>query len=221
MKKKQLLLTFLLCLSLLGQSQENQKKNAFAVSFGAPGLGLEYARKLTPKLNAKVVWHSLKVKDFEQKDIEIKDDTVDLLANLDVSIIDLGIEYLPFKNSSFKLTTGIGILSNMDLNAVVTYTEEVQFGDVKLSKKDVGEIIADVSWSGIAPYLGIGFGRAIPKKRFGIGFELGSYFTSSPDVILTASKLLSPTSNQQENLKESLSTFKFIPKIEIRISYKF
>ena len=109
----------------------------------------------------------------------------------------------------------------MDLNAVVTYTEEVQFGDVKLSKKDVGEIIADVSWSGIAPYLGIGFGRAIPKKRFGIGFELGSYFTSSPDVILTASKLLSPTSNQQENLKESLSTFKFIPKIEIRIAYKF
>ncbi|PQJ69591.1 hypothetical protein [Polaribacter butkevichii] len=220
-KKKQLLLTSFLCLCLLGQAQENQQKNAFAVSFGSPGLGLEYARKLTPKLNAKVVWHSLKIEDYEQEDVKVKDDLVDILANLEVSIIDLGIEYLPFKNSSFKLTAGIGILNKVNINGVVTYNEDIVFGDVIIINKDAGEIITDINWSGVAPYLGFGFGRAIPKKKLGIGIEFGSYFSSSPKVDLTATNLLESTTSQKENLQEALDEFKMIPRIQIRLAYKF
>lgn len=223
--KNYLLYIFLITLSLKSYSQDmtsvSEKKNAFAISFGSPGLGLEYARKLSPKLNAKLVWHSFNLKDFEREDIEIKDDIVDLIANLEVSIFDLGIEFLPFTNSSFKLTAGVGYLSNMNANGVVTYTEDVFFGDVIVSKNDVGEINADISWSGVAPYLGIGFGRAIPKKRLGFGIEFGSYFTSSPDVKLTATNLLAPTAEQEDNLREALTTFKFIPRIQLRLAYKF
>ncbi|SDS20816.1 hypothetical protein SAMN05216503_2326 [Polaribacter sp. KT25b] len=223
--KNYLLYIFFLTLSLKGHSQDvssaSEKKNALAVSFGSPGLGLEYARKLSPKLNAKLVWHSFNLKDFEQEDVEIKDDVVDILANLEVAIIDAGIEYLPFTNSSFKLTAGVGFLSNVNANGVITYTEEVVFGDVTVSKNDIGEINADTSWSGVAPYLGVGFGRAIPKKRLGFGIEFGSYFTSSPDVKLTATKLLAPTAEQEENLKEALTTFKFIPRIQLRLAYSF
>ena len=221
MKKKQLLFIFLISFSLLGQSQEIEKKNAFAISVGSPGLGLEYARKISPKLNAKVVWHTFKLEDFEKEDLEIKDDVVDLLATIESSIIDLGIEYLPFKNSSFKLTTGLGILSKVNANALITYTEDVKYGDITITKENIGEINADITWSGVAPYLGFGFGRAIPKKKIGFGVEFGTYFTSSPDVELTATNLLSPTSNQKENLKEALDTFKFIPRIQIRLAYKF
>ncbi|WP_157603685.1 hypothetical protein [Polaribacter atrinae] len=221
MKKKQLLFIFLICFNLIGQSQEIEKKNAFAISIGSPGLGLEYARKINQKLYAKVVWHSFKLEDFEREDLEIDEDVVDLLANIESSIIDLGIEFVPFKNSSFKLTAGLGILSKVNTNALITYTEDVKYGDITITKENIGEINADVSWSGVAPYLGIGFGRAVPKKRLGFGIEFGTYFTSSPDVELTATNLLSPTSNQKENLKEALDTFKFIPRIQIRIAYKF
>lgn len=226
MKIKTLFLCiFCICFYARISSQEKEvakeKKNAFAISFGSPGLGLEYARKLSPKLNAKVVWHSFKLEDFEQKDLEIKDDKVDLLANLELSIIDLGIEFLPFKNSSFKLTAGLGIISKLNTNAIITYTEDVKFGDVVITKKDIGEVNADVSWSGTAPYLGIGFGRAIPKKRLGFGIEIGSYFTSSPEATLTATKLLAPTSKQEDNLKEAISSFKFIPRLQFRLAYKF
>jgi hypothetical protein len=223
--KNYLIYIFLVALSIKTYSQEDtgvsEKKNALAVSLGSPGLGFEYARKLTPKLNARLAYHSLNVKDFEQKNIEIKQDVVDLLANLEVAIIDAGIEYLPFTNSSFKLTAGVGFLSNLNANGVITYTEDVKFGDVVVDKKDVGEIIGDVSWSGIAPYLGIGFGRAIPKKRLGFGIEVGSYFSSSPEVKLTASNLLAPTAEQEDNLREALTTFKFIPRIQLRLAYKF
>ena len=198
-----------------------ERKNAFAASFGLPGLGIEYARKLSPKLSARVAWHSAQLINLRAENIEIKDDKVNLLANAEVSIIDLGIEYNPFKNSSFKLTTGLGYLANVNTNLVVTYTEDVKLGDVIITKNDVGEIVADVTWSGIAPYVGIGFGRAVPKRRFGFGFELGTYYTSSPDVKLTASELLAPTASQEENLQKSLSSFKFIPRVQVRLVYKF
>lgn len=201
--------------------ETKERKNAFAASFGLPGLGIEYARKLSPKFSARLAWHSAQLINLRAENIEIKDDKVNLLANAEVSIIDLGIEYNPFTNSSFKLTTGIGILSNVNTNLVVTYTEDVKLGDVIITKNDVGEIVADVTWSGIAPYVGIGFGRAVPKRRFGFGFELGTYYTSSPDVKLTASELLAPTASQEENLQESLSSFKFIPRVQVRLVYKF
>ncbi|WP_298881315.1 hypothetical protein [uncultured Polaribacter sp.] len=223
--KNFLLSIFLISFCFQSKAQNDkeikEKKNAFAISIGSPGLGLEYARKLSPKLNAKLVWHSFKLEDFEKEDLEIKEDKIDLLANLELSIIDLGIEFLPFKNSSFKLTAGLGFISKLNTNATITYTENVKFGDVVITKEDVGEVNADVSWSGTAPYLGIGFGRAIPKRRLGFGIEIGSYFTSSPDATLTATKLLAPTSNQEENLKEAISSFKFIPRLQFRLAYKF
>lgn len=223
---KKILITisfFSMCLVSYAQDEIEikEQKNAFAASFGLPGLGIEYARKLSPKFSARLAWHSAQLINLRAENIEIKDDKVNLLANAGVSIIDLGIEYYPFKSSSFKLTTGIGFLTNVNTNLVVTYTEDVKIGDIIITKNDVGEIVADVTWSGIAPYVGLGFGRAIPKRRFGFGFELGTYYTSSPNVILTASKLLAPTADQQENLQESLSSFKFIPRIQIRLAYKF
>ncbi|APZ46619.1 hypothetical protein BW723_10075 [Polaribacter reichenbachii] len=214
---------FFFCLQIKAQEDKEvkEKKNAIAVSFGSTGLGLEYARKLSNKLNARFVWHSLKIEDFEQEDVEIKSDLVDILANLEVSIVDIGIEYLPFKNSSFKLTAGLGILNKVNLNGVVTYNEDVVFGEVVITNEDAGEIIADITWTDTAPYVGIGFGRAIPKNRLGFGIEFGSYITSSPKIDLTASNLLENTASQKENLQESLEDFKFIPRIQIRIAYKF
>ncbi|MBU3011860.1 hypothetical protein KO506_10630 [Polaribacter vadi] len=212
-----------IALNTYSQEEEEvpEKKNALAISAGLPGFGVEYARKLTPHLNAKVAYHFFKLEDFEIEDVEIKSDIVDILANLDVSIVDIGIEYLPFKKSSFKLTAGLGVLNKVNLNAVATYNEEIVFGDVIITNEDAGQIIADVTWTDVAPYVGIGFGRAIPKNRLGFGIEFGSYITSSPEIDLNATNLLENTASQKENLQKSLEDFKFIPRIQLRIAYKF
>lgn len=36
--------------------------------------------------------------------------------------------------------------------------------------------------SNFRPYVGLGFGRAVPKKRLGVMFELGVQFHGKPDV---------------------------------------
>lgn len=211
------------CLQNYAQDEKEikEKESAFAISFGSPGTGLEYAKKFSSKLNAKVAWHFFNLKDFGRENISLNGSTVDVLANLKVSIIDLGIEYLPFNNSSFKISTGLGLLSNVKAGGVLTYTESVTIGSIIISKQDVGEIASDITWSGIAPYIGIGFGRAVPKRKVELGIEFGAYFASSPNVDLTATELLAPTASQQEYLQESLEGYRFIPRIQFKLAHKF
>ncbi|PWG05265.1 hypothetical protein [Polaribacter aquimarinus] len=204
-----------------GDNIKKEKKNAIAVSFGVPGFGIEYARKISPKISAKVVWHSYTLKDYEQNDIELDGETINALINFKSSVYDIGFEWTPSLNSSFKFIAGLGIFSDFSLNGVATYTEDITVGNVTVTKQDVGEITAETTWSGAAPYVGLGFGRAVPKRRLGFGIELGTYISNSPDVNLQASKLLAPTANQEDTLREALSDLKFIPRILFRLSYKF
>lgn len=195
-------------------------KNALSVSFGSPGIGFGYARRLGSKLNLKAAWHSLSLND-QKGEVKVKGEDVNYLANLKTGVFDLLFEFLPFRGSSFKITGGAGYLSDVNLNATLTYKRNVKVGKVVVSDKDVGQIIVDTSWKGFAPYLGIGFGRAIPKRRLGLSLEVGTYFATSPDLKLTSTKLLGPTSSQQKTLKENISELKYIPKINLKLSYKF
>ena len=201
-------------------SSLSKRKNAIAVSFGSPGIGFEFARKLTSKLTARVAYHTFTFKDYKKKDVNIGNEKVTVAGDLETQVWDFGGEYLPFANSSFKLTFGLGILSNVNLKAKVTYQENITFGDVIITPTNVGHVLVDSKWSGVAPFLGFGFGRAVPKKRIGLSFELGTYFTSSPKVILDATKLLSPTIDQEEKLQNAFETLKFIPRAQIKLTIK-
>ena len=198
----------------------SERKNAIAVSFGSPGIGFEFARKLTRKLTARVAYHTFSLKDYEAKDVSVGNDQVTILGNLETQVWDFGGEYLPFSKSSFKLTFGVGILSNVNLNAKITYQEDITYGNVTITAANVGHVLIDSKWSGAAPFLGIGFGRAVPKNRIGLSFEFGTYFASSPALSLDATKLLAPTKDQEANLQTAFETLTFIPRAQIKLAIK-
>ena len=101
------------------------------------------------------------------------------------------------------------------------YDESVAFGDVILTKEDYGNVGLGFEWSGVAPYLGLGFGRAVPNSRFGFSIEGGSYFSTSPKMTLEATKLLAPKGDQIEEVEETFKTWKFIPLVQFRVVYAF
>lgn len=49
--------------------------------------------------------------------------------------------------------------------------------------KDNGNVEGRIEVAGFRPYLGFGFGRAVPKKRVGCQFDMGVQFWGSPEVI--------------------------------------
>ena len=152
MKKTALLIIFGL-ITFISHSQnessqkEKNKKNSLAVSTGAPGFGIQYARKLSKKFNLIAAYHFFTIEDYS-KDVRISNEPVNIIANLENEIFDLGLEYLPFKKSSFNLHAGMGYLSNTNLNAVFTYKNDVEYGEVVLSDEQIGVINADANWQG-------------------------------------------------------------------------
>ena len=128
---------------------------------------------------------------------------------------------MPFKNSSFKLAFGLGFLNKVTVDGLITYKEGIQYGDVTIEPQDVGRVNILSTWSGAAPFVGVGFGRAVSNSKFGFAVDLGTYFASSPKVDLDADKLLAPTKDEQENLQDAFESLTFIPRIQLKLTYNF
>lgn len=61
-----------------------------------------------------------------------------------------------------------------------------EVGEYKLGPDAQGNVKFDVKVNGFKPYLGIGFGRPVPKtKRVGFQVELGCLFWKTPSVVFT------------------------------------
>lgn len=65
-----------------------------------------------------------------------------------------------------------------------------ELGDYLLTPNSAGNFEAEIKTASFKPYLGLGFGRAVPKtKRVGFMFELGCQFWGSPKVYCNGTEL--------------------------------
>lgn len=58
----------------------------------------------------------------------------------------------------------------------------IEIGNYRIPVDQNGNISGGLKVSSFRPYLGLGFGRAIPKKRIGFMFEMGVQFHNTPKV---------------------------------------
>ncbi|MCK8620928.1 hypothetical protein [Prevotella sp. E13-27] len=58
----------------------------------------------------------------------------------------------------------------------------VELGDYFLQPTNEGNLSASIKVKKFRPYVGLGFGRAVPKNRVGVQFDLGCQFWGSPEV---------------------------------------
>ena len=195
-------------------------KSAIALNLSTTGIGLEYAYNFQPHLNGRVRFNYFSLSDY-QRTITLENKPVLITANTDIMNMDLALEYLPFTKSSFKLVAGAAIFFNAKLNVKVNYEGELEYEDIVLSQEEVGDITVDLDQSGFAPYMGLGFGRAVPKNRVGFGIEDGTYYAGSPKVDLSATKMFEPTATEEkEQLEENLSGYQWLPYITLRLAVK-
>ena len=196
------------------------KKSAIALNISSVGLGLEYAYNLNNSLNLRARINYLAVNDYTTN-ITVEEQPVIVIGNANLANLDVAIEYLPFQSSSFKLVGGLSYFFDANGSVNVLYDDDLQYGEIEISKEEVGDITLGLDYPGLAPYAGLGFGRAVPKGRFGFGFEIGTYYVGSPDVSLEASKMLSPTKEEElEQLEDNFSGYAWLPFINLRLAVK-
>ena len=188
------------------------------------GIGLELSkslttnRKLVGRLGGNYFTYDLKNYPYNNG---TKAKPQYLLANANIVLGSIGayVDWHPFGNA-FKLTGGVAYLIS-NIKSTAQLRDSTAQGDINISPEEVGQIKAEIKpSSNIAPYIGIGFGRAIPKNRVGVSFEIGTYYMGSPNVDFYCTKMLEPTSSMKAVLSDNLSPNQWLPRLSLNINIK-
>ena len=218
------------------------------VSLGTYGLGFDLAAPVTDyaALRAGVSFiPTISYKD----DVNINDSNPLINSNIDIEgklntfDIKLLADAYPFKGSAFHFTAGVffgkkELISVNNTSPIINDPSKygklgVKLGDYRISTDKNGNIQADVAINKVKPYLGLGFGRAVPKKsRVSVSCDLGVMFWGCPRLGAmtkddwgneTYHKFKSSELDEydDEDLKDGLETaekIKVYPVLNIRIS---
>lgn len=194
---------------------------AIGAKAGTLGLGGDLTTDILPGLNLRggVQWLSLNL-DAEFEDIDYSVD-VDFLNPL------LLLDWYPF-GGSFRLSGGV-LFNQSDVNLRATPSAPVQIGGTTYTPAEVGTLRGQSDFNPIAPYVGIGWGNVVGRsKRLGLAMDLGVAFIGSPGVNLSANGLLAsdPTfqahlAQEEEDIEDDLSDFKFYPVLSLTLYYCF
>lgn len=182
-----------------------------------PGIDVGYA--ISPKITARLGYSYFKYNT--NTTAKTSGEEVKLGGDANVSIASLSFEYHPFKRSSFKLIGGASYFDKGQIAFVVTPTGTYKFGSTTFTPEEVGNVQFTVDYGKqYAPFAGIGFGRTVPKRRVGFGFEVGSYYTQTPKVTLKGDKRLSSMSEQQAKVQENMKDWKYWPVVNLRLAIR-
>lgn len=142
----------------------------------------------------------------------------------------------PFRKSSFHVTVGayigkskvVKVKNSVDgvLSQITEYNREfpdnkigLSMGDYLLTPDDRGNVDATLKVASFRPYVGIGFGRAVPTKhRFALNFDMGLQFWGTPKIYLRDTKLTKDTNLCGDgDFLETVSKITAWPVINLRI----
>lgn len=91
-------------------------------------------------------------------------------------------------------------------------------GDYFIMPDEEGNINAKIRVSGFRPYLGLGFGRAVPHKRIGCQFDLGLQFWGSPRVYVNGEELKPDrVGDELDDILSIVSRIKVFPVLNLRL----
>lgn len=193
---------------------------------GLLGYGADFATRVNPHL---ILRAGVNFFQMAQREVEfgayvptVGGNPVKIVASNNTLFFDMMGEYYPWQKSSFKLVFGGSYIHSLTANALIMVDAPMMFGEILLTPEQVGEMDIELAYGGMAPFLGIGFGRSIPNKRIGLGLEVGSYYIGSPLVNMNASELLEPSASaeQEKSLEESFRTLSWLPTVKFRLAVR-
>ena len=92
-------------------------------------------------------------------------------------------------------------------------------GDYLIEPTEDGNAEATLKVSGFRPYLGIGFGHAVPKNRIGFQFDLGVQFWGSPKVYVQDTQLTEQNTNGEDGgVIKTISKISVYPCMSFRLT---
>ena len=211
------------------------KKMAIGLNLGplnAPGLDFAYqfaahwtARIGFGYMSYGVTGYQLSV--TSTKTDGTKQTTAALLdAKANMNNLNLVGEFGVGKKQRFRLLAGLAFLPTKSIEIGGQLTTNFKFNDVTITPEDIGNGILRIGYaSKVSPYLGMAFGRAIPRKRVNVSFDMGAYYMGDYRVNIFIKPGLISESNVnnapilERNLNQKFQN-KVLPNFNLRLAYK-
>jgi hypothetical protein len=160
-------------------------------------------------------------------DSTFKQTTFHIHTDVRMSHWDLLADYLLSRRETWRLTFGLAYHPNKSIATEATI-RDFRYNKVVYTPKELGMVTACLSGrSKISPYVGIGFGQSIPKKRIRISGELGVYYLGNwlidPFKIHEGIILDNWTATKTLELKDGFNseTFhKLLPNLSLVVHYR-
>lgn len=161
------------------------------LTLGTTGIGIDLAAPVTEYLQVRAGYNfcsGIKYKediDYRAKGQPTKKTEVE--GKLHLGTAKLLLDVFPFRNTPFHFTTGFYIGTDEIIKAENTIPvtafdkgEGILIGDYIVEFDQDGIAKATIKVNKFRPYVGIGFGRSVPRKRIGVSGDLGVMFWGKP-----------------------------------------
>jgi len=189
------------------------------LNLGSQGIGAEYAYGIDKKVALRLGVNVIPVSVNDAFDIADFNSTSKVSAKF--TNIHLLADYTPFKSApAFRLVGGAAYFVRGRGSMQVQPKDNYTYGDIVLTPDQVGYLNLDVDWKGIAPYAGIGLFKVMPKRRFNVNVDLGTYYLKQPDVKIVGTGILKGNNTQEGQLKENVKDYRWLPVFQLNFSYK-
>lgn len=156
--------------------------------------GLNFMPDINIKTDVDVDYRHYVSENFINASGLPNDGKMEVKGSLARTTIDLKADLYPFPNASSFFITGGFSFGGEKIIKVTGHSDDYEKFVLKgnevgisIDKYNIpidknGNVEAGVKVSGFRPYLGLGFGRLIPKNRIGFRFELGLQFHGKPKI---------------------------------------
>lgn len=190
----------------------------FAITGGVSSLGIGggIVKRMSSKLNLRIGFHKF---DYEYSDTDATKDMY-FEATVNLNSVSTFVDWYPAAGR-FHFSTGF-MVNNNKAGLLVKSTETYEFGSTVYSADEAGVLEGVMSFDKLAPYIGIGWGNPVAfNKRLGFVFDIGAFYQNSPHVDFEATGLISPTSDQDVIVEESLEGWKAYGVVSLGLTYRF
>ena len=185
------------------------------------------------------------VSDLNRKGLPTRaaDISSDINATASLNLINGKIlfDYYPWAKYSFHFTGGlyigaseilkvkgrmdeaVDVLNVLKDNGVDYFNEPYLLDkekDYQLTGKDVMDIRGQLKTNSVKPYFGLGFGRAVPKSRVSVSFELGAFYHGTPKITSESQNIQKLIDNELSDVSEILKDIPIYPVISLKLNIK-
>ncbi|MGM9760300.1 MAG: hypothetical protein ACI30I_09365 [Parabacteroides sp.] len=96
----------------------------------------------------------------------------------------------------------------------------LEIGDVTIPVDKNGDVDGGLKVSSVRPYVGIGYGRAVPSKRVNFLLDLGVQIHGTPEVYAETGNVSDLMREADNDFTDIINHFKVYPVLKLRISGK-